>query len=642
MIFKLLISAIPVLALFTSLSGKEKIQIQYQSVSIDSSLRKNAWAVCRDYRHEFELQSYGKAIEHVHTVITILKKNGDGFGRIVLPYDKSTKIISLSGKIYNKLGMPGDKLKSNDIQDLNYTSEGAIYDDLRLKTATFSSNSYPFTVEYDYEIEHNSLIGYPEWRPLRGYHISVEKSSLSISCPESMDIRYREFHLPVDCRTEKHEKGNHYYEWKVNNLAAVREEPVSPALYLEMPRLIAAPVRFIYDGSPGSMKTWNDFGQWINKLIEGRDQLPVQRQNEIREMVKEMKDTSQIVRNLYKYMQGRTHYVGIQLGIGGYQPFPAETVDRLGYGDCKALSIYMKALLNAAGIKSLYTIAGVSSSQGITMSDFPSINQTNHAILCVPLRNDTIWLECTSQTKPCGYLGTSTAGRKVLIIAPGGGKVVSTPLLTADQNSQVRNANVRISPDGSLNANVTTTFHGYQYDNVSDNLIESRQEQEKALYDDLSITGLNISDMSYEAVNDKIPVAVEKITISTPVFATKTGSRLFLPVNIFNQMKTIPARVENRKLPVYREYAYFDKDSVIFHLPAGYKLESIPRDKTLSNDFGEYSTNITVKDDQLYYVRKLKMNRGTWVKERYAELVEFYSVIVRADKVRLVMKEEVK
>ncbi len=536
--------------------------------------------------------------------------------------------------------MPVDKLKNNEIQDLNYTSQGAIYDDLRLKVAALSSNGYPFTVEYDYEIEHNGLIGYPEWRPLRGYHISVEKSSFSVSCPDGMDIRYREFQLPENCRSEKHEKGSHIFEWKVCKLAAVKEEPVSPALYLETPRVIIAPVRFIYDGSEGSMETWNDFGQWINSLIDDRDKLPEQRQNEIREMVKEMKDTAQIVRKLYKYMQSRTHYVGIQLGIGGYQPFPAETVDRLGYGDCKALSVYMKALLNAAGIKSLYTVAGVASSQGITMSDFPSINQTNHAILCVPLHNDTIWLECTSQTIPCGYLGTPIAGRKVLIISSVGGKVVSTPLLTTDQNSQVRYADVRINPDGSVNANVTTTYHGYQYDNVSDNLNESRKEQEKNLYDDLSIPGLIISDLSYKAIDDKIPGAVEKINLSTPVFATKTGSRLFLPVNIFNQMKSIPARVENRKLPVYREYAWSDEDSLIFHLPEGFKVETIPTAKNLCTDFGEFSSTIEVKGDQLCYVRKLKMNRGTWPKERYAELVEFYSTIVSADKSRLVLKEE--
>ena len=170
------------------------------------------------------------------------------------------------------------------------------------------------------------------------------------------------------------------------------------------------------------------------------------------EITNELKDTAKIVIMLYEYMQNRTRYVGIQLGIGGFQPFPAETVDRLGYGDCKALSNYMKALLKAVGIPSVYTVAGAGYNQGITMTDFPTNNQTNHIILCVPLRNDTLWLECTSQTAPCGYLDPFTAGRKALNITAEGGKVVSTPLLTANQSSQVCKAGIIVNSDGSLQA----------------------------------------------------------------------------------------------------------------------------------------------------------------------------------------------
>ena len=126
------------------------------------------------------------------------------------------------------------------------------------------------------------------------------------------------------------------------------------------------------------------------------------------------------------------------------------------------------------------------------------------------------------------------------------------------------------------------------------------------------------------------------------MLASKTGSRMFIPLNIFNQIKTIPARVENRRMPVYRSYAFVDKDSVIIRLPKGFKPESIPRDKTLTSEFGEYSSSITVKDDQAIYHRMLKMNRGTWSKERYPALVDFYTSIVNADKVKLVLKEEPK
>ena len=630
------------LAINSTLFAKDKFVQFYPAFSIDSIMKKDAWAVCRDFHQEFEIQNYGKAVERVHVVFTILDKKGDDFAEIVLPYDKSSKVTSINGKSYNMLGLPDDKLKSSAIQDLNYTSAGAIYDDIRLKTATFNPDSYPYTVEYNYEIEYSGLIGYPEWRPVCGYRLSVEKSSFVLICPDTMKIRYREFHLPTNCRTEKHENRTKIFEWKLDSLKAFREEPLAPQLYLETPRVIVAPVYFIYDGSSGSMNSWNDFGKWIGKLNEGRDQLAMQRQNEIREMVKGLKDTVLIVQKLYQYMQSRTRYVAIQLGIGGYQPFPAETVDRLGYGDCKALSNYMKALLLTVGIPSIYTIAGTSYNQGITMADFPTIGQNNHAILCVPLHNDTLWLECTSQTAPCGYLGLSTAGRKVLNIGPDGGRIVSTPQFSASQNSQNCTASLQVSSNGSMQGSVKTTYSGYQYENISEILEEPKKEQEKALYKKLQIAGLIVSDFGYEARKAKIPSAVEKVAIIATSFASKIGTRLFIPLNIFNQKKTIPERLENRKMSVYKDFAYTDKDSVMIQLPEGFKMESLPRGKTISSDFGTYTTTITQNDDKVLYVRELVIIRGTWPKETYSSLVDFYSDIVSADKVKMVLKEELK
>lgn len=620
--------------------GKDKNIAIYPASTIKEALKKDADAVCRNYEHVFELIDYGKALEKVHLVVTVLNENGDHFSKLTVPYDKSQKIKMISGRSYNELGLPDDKLKSNAIQDMNYTSSGAIYDDLRMKYAEFKTTTYPYTVEYEIETEYNELIRYPEWTPLDEYKISVEKSSFKLIYPENIKVRYKEFNLPVNCKTEKKENGRNSIEWKVDTLGVWKEEPMSPSLITYIPRVLLAPVIFNYHGTNGDMSSWKSLGEWCFGLSKGLDQLSEPRQNELRNMIGIVKDTVNVIQTLYKYMQQRTRYVGIQLGLGGYRPFPAETVDKLGYGDCKALSNYMKALLNCVGIKSIYTLAGAGSNEGITMPDFPTINQNNHAILCVPLKNDTVWLECTSQTQACGYLGTFVRNRRVLLITPNGGVFAKTPSLSAANNVQNRVANVKVNSDGSIQTEVKTRFSGYQYDNVSTQFTESKEDQKKELLEEFNIPGLVINSFSYDTKKEKVPEAVEIIAMNSPKYATKTGTRLFIPLNILNQRKTSPAKVETRKMAVVQNYAYQDKDSIVFELPTGHVVESAPKNKSFLTDFGEYQSSVVIDNGKAIYVRKVKMKNGIWPKEKYQELVDFYNEIVLNDKAKLVLKTQ--
>lgn len=618
--------------------AKDKNQVFYPVSGITEQLKKDANAVIRNFEDEFELIDYGRAVEKVHIVVTVLNENGDMFSKLILPYDQSQKIKSITGRSYNELGTPDDKLKSSNIQDVNYTSAGTVYDDLRMKVSEFKTTTYPYTVEYEYEIEYDGLIDYPVWNPLRSYLLSIEKSSYQIVFPENLKIRYKEFNLPANCRTEKNEDGKNIFQWKVDSLKAYKEEPMAPALGSQTPKVVCAPTTFIYNGTTGEMSSWEKLGQWSAGLNRGLDKLPDARVTEIRNLVSQQKDTLGMVQTLYKYMQKRTRYVGIQLGLGGYKPFPAETVDKLGYGDCKALSNYMKALLNCVGIPSYYTLAGAGSNQGIILKDFPTIGQNNHVILCVPLKPDTLWLECTSQTQPCGYLGTFVQGRTVLIIDDKGCKLAKTPMLNSKQNLQLRTAEVSINTTGAMQSTVKTQFSGYQYDNVSDLFEESREDQKKELLDDIGLPGLTINSFAYDIRKNKIPEAMESLSLNSEKYASKTGSRLFIPLNLLNQRKSSPAKVENRRLPVVQTYSYHDKDSIAYTLPAGYVTESVPKQKVITTEFGEYKSSVTVENNKAIYVREVKINYGTWPKEKYPEVVDFYTGIVLADKAKLVLK----
>src|SRR6185312_13501516 len=138
-------------------------------------------------------------------------------------------------------------------------------------------------------------------------------------------------------------------------------------------------------------------------------------------------------RFLYNYLQKNVRYVSVQLGIGGYKPFPASFVDEKKYGDCKALSNYMLTLLKTVGIPSYCAVINAGTNAEPADPDFVN-DPFNHIILCVPFKNDTTWLECTSATSPFGKLGSFTENRKALLVTEDGGKLVNTPRSTMQDN----------------------------------------------------------------------------------------------------------------------------------------------------------------------------------------------------------------
>lgn len=103
----------------------------------------------------------------------------------------------------------------------------------------------------------------------------------------------------------------------------------------------------------------------------------------------------------------------------------AATVYANKFGDCKALSNYLHAMLAACDIESFYTIIHTQNKH--IPRDFATPAIANHAILGVPCQRDTLWLECTNTDVPFGYVHQSIAGHDAVICHDGKAEVVTLP-----------------------------------------------------------------------------------------------------------------------------------------------------------------------------------------------------------------------
>jgi transglutaminase-like putative cysteine protease len=609
---------------------------KYPVSAIPDALMKDVNVVYRDDHMKFTIHAKNKATFHVHKAVTILNANGKKHAYEIVGYDKLTKVTSFKGFAYDADGKVIARLKASDIYDQSAFDGFSLYSDNRFKRADLSQGTYPYTVEFEYDLEYKFLFFIPSYYLLSEEKVSVEHSDYELIFPENLRPRYKTFNMEnkVEERTTK--DGLKSLHWTFSNIAPVHFEDYSDP-YETISRIMVAPTSFEFDGYAGSMQDWETFGNWINSLNKGRDVLPEATVKKVQALTANAKTDEEKIKIIYEYMQNRTRYVSIQLGIGGFQPFEASVVDQTGYGDCKALSNYMVSMLKHVGVKANYTLIKAGEYAPSLQEDFPS-SQFNHAIVSVPNGKDTIWLECTSQSSPFGYQGTFTGDRKALMITDNGARVVNTLKYTADQNVQSRHAEVVVDAMGNANAKVKTTYMGLQYENGElHTVLNDRYDKQKEwLEDNIEIPAFNLNSFTFTNQKAKIPSADVTADLSLNRYASVSGKRLFLVPNLMNRWNRMPEKLESRKTDVLWRHTFTDLDTIEFHVPEGIYPEYLPAPIQLESRFGEYEARFEMTQGKLVYTRKLKMYKGKYPAASYPELSDFLKGINKADNTKMV------
>jgi hypothetical protein len=610
---------------------------KFPASAIPDSLKENADVVVRLEEQSYEIKSVVKAISHERHIYTILNEKGDRYATYRTSYNnKSVFINSVNATLYDAAGKEQKHFKKKDMQDEPAYDGSSFVNDERVKEGGFSFHSYPYTVEFEEEDELTELIHISDWYPQSSMKHSVEISIYSISAPADYNLRYRMLHSDIKPRIE--EAGNKKtFTWEVHNLPAYEEDPYTNFLNYT-PSLMIGLSDVEMGGYKGSMTTWNDYARFYGSLQKGRDVLPEGTRQKVHALTDNIKDPGTKVAILYNYLQQNTHYVGIQLGIGGWQTYDASYVATNKYGDCKALSNFMVSLLKEAGIKGHAVVIRGGQEKKDFITDFTH-DPFNHIICCVPLDKDTIWLECTSQSLPAGYLSEFTANRYGLLIDDDGGRLVHTPAYLLADNLQIRKISAVLDNEGNLDLDCTTSYRALCQDDIESVIHHSsKEDQLTRLKSEFNLPTYDVISFDYKENNSgRLPVIDESLQLKVNNYAQITGKRIFINPDILTRSSDKMIEDKNRRFDLQLAEEYKHLDSIRITIPAGYEMESGSTDLNIVTKYGKFVKKTLLSGNQLIYYRNREQYSGRFPGKEYDDIMKFYNDIFEADHTRIVL-----
>ncbi len=639
---KLLFSSIVFLLAVFQLFSQSEANLKVSTIPVE--LLQNSNVVIRQNDMLVNVKGIDQMEIKQRTVITVLNKMGDDFlnAYATAHYDNNSRIVRLEARIYNEQGEEIKKFSKKRFIDVSAVDGGTLYSDSRVMYMDYTPISYPYTMVFESEYKSSSTAFIPSWRPISSYYITIESSSFKVNYPVSLGITTKERNFEgFDIQNNSTEGRLHY---TIGKTKSIKYESMAPSFDNLRPKLLVSLNTFSTEGVKGSYTNWKEFGNWMkDKILLGKDRVDEATKEKILALTSEAKTDIEKARIVYQFVQDKTRYISVQVGIGGIQPIAANQVDKVGYGDCKGLTNYTKALLDVVGVESYYVHVEANEGDQVSFEkDFASLVQGNHVILNIPNNGNDVWLECTNQSIPFGFLGDFTDNRDVLVVTSEGGVIKRTPAYLNEDNLKDTKATVAFDPQGNFTATLERKSTGIRYNNTY--FLEDRSQKDQIEYYKSSVWKYNnnLEVESIELENDKNVIQFqEKLKLSAEGFASLNQDEFIFRINVFNRNSFVPKRYRNRKFPLKVNRGYKDVDEYTIKLPEGYSIITLPEKVNLTSKFGSYEMSIEKVDDStLLYKKKLLIKHGLYPKEDYDVYRKFRRRIARYDNMKIALKKK--
>ncbi len=592
----------------------------------------------------------GKTTERERKVVKILRPQGREYAEIVAWYSKDNKLNSFHAW---SIGPDGHQytIRDEEVRDEALGEWGILYNDIRGKVVHAPGSDPGGVVAYEVV---RQLAEYGDREQTWGFQqsIPIHKAVFEVDLPPGWKSYTAWLHHDAVNGTEA--APNHWH-WEVEDVPAIdlSDVPMAPSEEALAGRMV---IHYSATDMPTGDQRWAEIGNWYDILASPRTEAPLEINLKAKEVAGPTTDFKTKIQSVAGFMQREIRYVGIEVGIGGFQPHPAAEVFKYRYGDCKDKATLLISMLNAVGVRSTWVM--VDTHRGYVDPALPS-RDGNHMIAAIEIpsgysdpalravvtaRTGKRYLifDPTDTYTSIGLIRPELQGSYGVLVTGKDSQIIELPVLAPDASMIDRQASFSLDADGTLKGKVTEVRSGetasrYRYLYNAETEKEQREFMEHRLQRDLA--SFTLDSASAQNTHDMSKSVVVNFSLTANRYAKPAGDLLLVRPRVIG---TNAERFNDkpRKYPIDLGETGTWRESIEVTLPPGYAVDDMPEPVSVDVGFASYKSEVKAGNGVLHYSREYQVKALELAPDKYADVRKLMGTIASDENNSAVLKKK--
>ena len=393
-----------------------------------------------------------------------------------------------------------------------------------------------------------------------------------------------------------------------------------------------------------TFRDWDAFARWYWGLVAPTHESDPDIKARVEELCRGASTDEEKIRRVYEFVVSEVRYnAAWEFGVHGFKPYHAPRIYARRFGDCKDKATLINVMLREVGIRSHPVLIFGEDVRGTEDLTLPLIGHFNHCISWVEHGGpDGLFLDGTAEHHPFRTLPSMDYGAKVVIITPERALVKEIPTPPAAENTIREKHLVKLKDTGGAELQSSYEANGV-FGVVLRQLLSTEGRRAEVLeprwgqaYTGAQVTKVTCSDLADLSQPVKVELAVELPRVlqgatTGRLEVQEVRSWLFDLIYLRGRKLSGLAADEKREQDVVLPIPAGVDETVIYELPPGHSLKSVPAPQEIKTPFGSYQRRYEQRGRQLVARRVLQVDTRRIPAAAYEEFRSFLGAIERAE-----------